>query len=66
MEKYREGLRCIKCGCEYIMDKHEETRLGSSIPEAILRTCTRCGYRWRELPLDVKEELKFGVKLQGT
>jgi hypothetical protein len=48
---------CVKCGCTYATVQHQPARplpVGARLvePEHMARTCTRCGYAWRERPLD--------------
>lgn len=58
---------CVKCGMDWSMDRELEPEIvyagvqtsshaGMEIEyqhNYIERTCIRCGYRWKELPLDV-------------
>ena len=59
MEKYKIDSRCPKCG-RGDMGNHATTEWvkgrGLSSQEHILRRCSRCGYEWRERPLDAEEE----------
>ena len=50
---------CVKCGCAHATTKYEPARstpvspgVLAQTPEHLARTCTRCGYTWRERPLD--------------
>lgn len=47
LDFYREARTCRKCG-------------GSAtthfVDDLIVRKCLRCGYKWREKPLDYDEE----------
>lgn len=62
MKEYRRNRACTKCGCT----TEAESRFvplsymcGIKYPERIDRVCSRCGYTWKETPLDNKEvELK--------
>lgn len=47
MERYNESTKCSKCG-GYMGSKYNQ-RFGY-----IDRTCVRCGYSIRQLPLDSK------------
>ena len=51
--QYWENRRCPKCGSLFI-----RTRYDCSV-DALRRSCERCGYHWKEKPLDAdgkKEE----------
>ena len=62
MEKYNPDRVCPKCGYGsiYAGDESAITEwvkgLGLPSQEYILRRCSRCGYEWREKPLDAEEE----------
>lgn len=59
--------RCSKCGCTDIKVQWRAERMAAwedrlLDDEYMLRTCTMCGYRWAELPLDKAPDL---VQLAG-
>ena len=59
MKTYRRDRACPKCGGdgEYSMAPAcKWVRESLGVPEHILRTCLRCGYTWRERPLDAEGE----------
>ena len=47
MKPYNENPVCAKCGC-----KGASTEYQHDTPAFLLRRCARCGYSWREAPLD--------------
>lgn len=54
MEKYNEGNRCSKCGA--VATTKFVKSIGIDIePTGLRRACIRCGYKWFEESLDVKE-----------
>ena len=53
------NVPCVKCGCAHATTRYEPARATpvspgvlAQTPEHLARTCTRCGYTWRERPLD--------------
>jgi len=50
MQLFDEDLLCPKCGYGALRADYQGWR------NAIERTCTRCGYRWDERPLDQQAE----------
>ena len=53
MEGYNEYARCPKCGGSYIGTRHV-TYFGR---EALERDCGKCGYHWKERPLDADKRV---------
>lgn len=67
MESYNVNTKCPKCdwhllGTEYHQQSFEEEGCAEILceypdnDEHILRTCTRCEYKFFEKPLDIKEK----------
>jgi len=63
MKKYEAIGGCSKCGWEVAISAYRppynadgEIPNRPIVPEAIIRICGRCGYKWEELPLDSKEK----------
>lgn len=64
MKPYDRQARCPKCGERKIAARWNKgitseaaKFIGCGIepePEHMIRTCTRCGYRWHESPMDFK------------
>ena len=57
MNKYKIGNPCPKCGERCAKTKYKDIiymygKLYSN--DKMIRTCTNCGYEWKELPLDAK------------
>lgn len=49
-ETFSETRPCPKCGGRWI-DNAYKRAVAPHTPEHIWRTCTRCGYSWKERPL---------------
>ncbi len=47
-DKYTETAVCPKCGGKHIATRYEY-QFGN---EWLLRKCDRCGYAWKQTPLD--------------
>lgn len=55
LQRYDPYRKCVKCGSDKQAEsRHMETCFQAGNNEIIARTCKRCGYRWMELPLDVR------------
>lgn len=60
MEIYRADTDCPKCGFSGIQTRfcvkthytEDHRGLEASDPDHLDRECSRCGYKWFELPLD--------------
>lgn len=57
MEDYYENRPCPKCGNYYVWTKYVSvTEYPDTDISYLERTCERCGYKWREKPLDDGKE----------
>jgi ribosomal protein S27AE len=54
MRRFDESLGCPKCGSGFVTTKHG-SRYAVLQDEYLHRACERCGYLWREIPLDRDE-----------
>lgn len=52
VRSYDETAACPKCGFGCITDKHVPARDSWDLQESIRRSCVRCGFAWREAPLN--------------
>jgi hypothetical protein len=50
LEKFNETAHCVKCGSMSVAARFKKTR--ERARGIVERTCERCHYAWKELPLD--------------
>lgn len=50
LERFNPVATCPKCGCGDIRAEFKEAAEGRG--DTIGRTCSRCGFGWKEKPLD--------------
>ena len=64
MKKLFETQTCEKCGLP--TDKATMTYAPpGALPGHLIRVCPRCGYKWREIPLDGEGEQENGKVNDG-
>ena len=59
MKKYSSSEKCAKCGNTTASTVYHSDFDGTDV---ITRTCSRCGYSWKNLPLTTNEQMGDGER----